>query len=137
MFGLRRFIRSRRSSPLLVLWIAYSLAIQTIMASVGLGMSAFAAPGSDDGLVNCGHASPGTPSPAGDQQNPARTPACPFCFVAAQSAGYVPLAAEAPALPPYAGLPNIAPPDRIGDTGFIPQVRRTVGAPRAPPTFSV
>lgn len=136
MFGLRQFVRSRRSSRLLVLWIAYSLAIQAIIASVGLGMSAFAAT-RPDGFVICGHASAGTPAPGGDPQNSGRMPPCPFCFVAVQSAGYVPLVAEAPALPIYAGLPIAPVLDGFGTAAFVPRLRHTVGAPRAPPTFSV
>lgn len=136
MFGLRQFIRSRRSSRLLALWIAYSLGIQAVMASVGLGMSAFAAPGPDD-FVICSHASAGAPAPAGDRQTPSPGRPCPFCFVAAQSAGCIPLAAEAPAFPRRGGLPVASVSDRIGEGSFVPRFPRMVGAPRAPPTFSV
>jgi hypothetical protein len=134
MFRLRQFARSRSSSRVLALWIAYSLAIQALMANVGLGMSAFAAPG-QDGVVICSHASAGTPP--GDQQNHRSAPVCPFCFVAAQSAGYIPLVADVPALPLRGGLPIALVSDRIADAGFVPQFRRMVGAPRAPPAFSV
>jgi hypothetical protein len=134
MFRLRQFIRSRRSSRVLALWIAYSLAIQALMASVGLGMSAFAAP-APDVVVICSHGSAKTP--ADNRQNPCSAPFCPFCFVAAQSAGYLPLVAEAPAFPLYAGRPIALVTDRIGDPGFVPQFRRMVGAPRAPPAFAV
>jgi hypothetical protein len=134
MIGLRRFIRSRLCSRLFALWIAYSLAIQALMAGVGVGMSAFAAPGPDVAIV-CSHASAGTP--AGDRQNRDSAPLCPFCFVAAQSARYIPLVAEAPALPRHGGLPIAVVSDRVGDAGFVPQFRRTVGAPRAPPAFSI
>jgi hypothetical protein len=136
MFGLRPFIRSGRCSRLLALWIAYSLGIQAIMASVGLGMSAFAAPG-PGGFDICVHASAGTSPPAEDRQNPGPAPSCPFCFVAAQSAGYVPLVANAPAFPLYVGQPMATVLDRIGETAFVPHFRRMVGAPRAPPAFSV
>ncbi len=134
MFWLRRSIRSKRSSRLLALWIAYSLAIQALMASVGLGMSALAAPGPDVTVI-CGHASAGTP--ASDRQNPDSTPFCPFCFVAAQSAGYIPLVAAAPTFPLYAGEPIAPVADRISDVEFVPQFRRMAGTPRAPPAFSV
>src|SRR5215472_7012011 len=100
MFGLRQFIRSGRSSRLLALWIAYSLAIQALMASVGLGMSAFAAPGPDDFLL-CSHASGSGPVSRGDHQNRKPSPACPFCFVATRSAGDIPLMSAAPAFPVY------------------------------------
>ncbi len=106
------------------------------MASVGLGMFADATPGPDS-FVICSHASAATPAPAGDRQNPRPGPCCPFCFVAAQSAGFIALGGKAPPVPVYAGLPITPVPDRIGDAGFVPQFRRTVGTPRAPPAFSV
>jgi hypothetical protein len=134
MFGLRQFFRSRRFSRLLALWIAYSLAIQALLASVGVGMSAFAAPRPDVVFI-CSHASAATP--AAYPQNRGSAPFCPFCFVAAQNACYIPLVAEAPALPLRGGLPIASVSDRIGDAGFVPQFRRMVGAPRAPPAFSV
>ena len=136
MFGLRQFIRSRRSSRLLALWIAYSLGIQAVMANVGLGMSAFVAPGPDD-FVICSHVSPGTPAPVGDRQTPSPGRPCPFCFVAAQSAGYIPLVAEAPTFPLHASLPIASVSDRIGEGSFVAHFRRMVGAPRAPPAVSV
>jgi hypothetical protein len=136
MFGLRRFIGSRRSSRLLALGIAYSLAIQAIMASVGLGMSGFAGLG-PDGLVICSHAAAGGPAPAGDRRNPGSSPPCPFCYVAAQSAGHIALANQGPSIPIDAGLLWAPVSDRFGGKGFIPQFRRMVGAPRAPPAFSV
>jgi hypothetical protein len=51
MRGLRRFIRSRRLGGPLGLWVAYSLAIQAVMASVGLGMSVAAASGHSDFVI--------------------------------------------------------------------------------------
>ncbi|MGH6670498.1 MAG: DUF2946 family protein [Xanthobacteraceae bacterium] len=134
MFRLRQFVRSRSSGRLLALWIAYSVAIQALMASVGLGMSAFAADGSV-GFAICSHAA-GLPTPSG-HQNPKPSRHCPFCFVASQSAGYIPLVAEAPPLPVYAGRPIAPVMDRIGDKGHVAQFRRMTGAPRAPPVFSV
>ena len=44
MLGMRKFIRRRRASALLAIYVAYTLAIEAVMASVGLGMSAIAAP---------------------------------------------------------------------------------------------
>jgi hypothetical protein len=133
MFRLRQFIRSRSSSRVLALWIAYSLAIQALMASVGLGMSAY--PASAQGIVICGYASAG--SPAGDPQNRGSMPTCPFCFVAAQSAGYIPLVADVPALPLHGRLPIALVPDHIAGAGVVLEFRRMVGVPRAPPAFSV
>ena len=104
MKGLRQLIRSRRSSGRLALWLAYSLAIQALMASVGLGMSAFAAPDQSRlcPLQLCVRSDRDRAGP-GDPQKPG-PPQCPFCFVAAQSAGHVASTGEAPAFPAYAGL---------------------------------
>jgi len=132
MLGLRQFMRSRRSGALLAICVAYSLAIQALMASVGLGMSAFAAT-DDAGFVICTH----VPSPAGDPEKPSPIPQCPFCFIAAQTSGHLALAGEAPALPAYAPVQFAAIPDRISETAFVPQLRRTAGDPRAPPSLSV
>jgi hypothetical protein len=104
------------------------------MASVGLGMSALAANGSD-GFAICSHAS--AAAPGSDRQNPNPTlPVCPFCYVAAQCAGHNALVDQALALPAYTDLPITRVADRIRNDRFVPQFRRTVGAPRAPPTFS-
>ncbi len=120
--------------------VAYSLAIQALMMSVGLGMSAAAAPG-DAGFFICGLAAgPGAhaPVPRGDRQNPAPRPECPFCFVAAQSAGHIATMHDGPAVPGYVGIPIPAVLlDHVAAGLFIPQFRRMVGDPRAPPSVSV
>jgi hypothetical protein len=108
------------------------------MASVGFGMSAAAVP--DQGFVLCGFASnqaPNIPAQNGDRQKPSPAPQCPFCFVAAQSAGHVATVGEAPAFPAYAGLLSSAILDTIGDGTFVFQFRHSHGKPRAPPAFSV
>jgi hypothetical protein len=136
MRGLRHFIRARSSGRLLAVWLAYSLAAQALMMSVGLGMSAFAAPG-PSGLVICSFAAH-LPATTGDSQIPAPRPLCPFCFIAAQCAGHSAAAAEAPALPGYAAVAlagTIA--GRPGTDSFVPQFSRKAGDPRAPPPFSV
>jgi len=120
---------------LLALAIAYSLAIQALMASVGLGMSAFAAD-APAGLAICAHADAGPRTPAGDRVSKP-PPKCPFCFVASQSAGYIPLVAEAPPLPAYAGRLLAPVSERIADRGHVFPFRRMAGSPRAPPRFSV
>ena len=66
-----------------------------------------------------------------DRQTPA--PQCPFCFVAAQSAGHVATAGEAPAFPAYAGLLVATISQPLGDGTFVPQFRHRHGEPRAPP----
>jgi hypothetical protein len=135
MFGLRQFIRSRWSSRFLALLIAYSLAIQALMASVGFGMSALAAPGPDS-FVICSHASGGRPASADDRHKRNPPLPCPFCFVAAQSAGHFPLLSGTPAFPVYAGFLGAPVAHRVGEESFVPQFRRMVGTPRAPPAFS-
>jgi len=136
MSGLRQFVRSGWSSRFLALWIAYSLAIQAVMASAGLGMSAFAAPGPDD-IVISSHDSGSGAASTGDPRNRNSSPPCPFCFVATQSVGHVPLLSAAPLFPVHAELAATAVSDRIGDERFVPKFRRMVGTPRAPPAFSV
>ena len=119
--------------------VAYLLAIQGLMASVGLGMSPNAAR-DRSGLVLCSSAANQTanaPAQKDDRQNPSPIPRCPFCFVAAQSAGYVATTGEVPSFPAYAGLPIVAVSHLLVDGTFVPQVRHRHGAPRAPPAFSV
>lgn len=118
----------------MALTVAYSLAIQAMMASIGFGMSAGAA--SDQlGFVLCSYASHQSAPAPGDRQAP--TPPCPFCFVAAQSAGHVATAGEAPAFPAYAGSLIAALSQPLGDGTLVRQFRHRQGEPRAPPGHSV
>jgi hypothetical protein len=138
MFGLRQFMRSRRSSRLLVFWIAYSLAIQTIMVSVGLGMTT----GGQNraGPVLCSfavHKAASALAPDGNRRNSSPAAQCPFCFIAAQSAGHVATAGDAPAFPAYAGVLIATISEPLGERIFAPQFRHKHGQPRAPPAFSV
>jgi hypothetical protein len=108
-----------------------------MMTSVGLGMSAGA---SSDGFVLCSLASHQTanePARDGDRRKPSPGPQCPFCFVAAQSAGHTATMDEAPAFPAYAGLLSAAILDPIGTGAFVFRLHHRSGAPRAPPAFSV
>jgi hypothetical protein len=130
---LRHFVRTQWRGGVLAVYVAYSLAVQGLMASVGLGMAAGAAPGPED-FVLCGAASH-QGEPARDPQAPA--PHCPFCFVAAQSAGLVATAGVTPAFPAYASLSIGAVSPRRGDGTSLLQVRYTHGEPRAPPGVSV
>ncbi len=121
------------------LCVAYSLAIQALMASVGLGMSAAAASGHAD-FVICNFAAGLNARAMGDGggQKPAPQPQCPFCFVAAQSDGNVATTGDAPAFPAYAGVQMVdALSGHIGDGKSVPQFRRTAGDPRAPPLLSL
>lgn len=132
MLWLRKLVRKRRIGALLAIWVAYALAIQTVMASVGFGMSAFPA-AEPAGFVICSH----TVTPASNPQKPNPTPQCPFCFVAAQCAGLIALPGKALALVAYSGVQIAAVPDRVRDTPFVHQFRHTIGVPRAPPCLSV
>ena len=118
--------------------VVYSLAIQALMASVGLGMSAGVAPG-QAGFVLCSFASDqsaNAPARDRDRRKPS-SPQCPFCFVAAQSAGHVASTGEAPAFPAYAGMLIATISDPIGEGALVPHCRHRHGEPRAPPAFSV
>jgi hypothetical protein len=132
MFDLRHLRRLRRLGRLLAICVAYALAIQAVVASVGTGMSAFAGPSA----VICGTIASPAPGGAGDHRTPNPAPTCPFCFVAAQTAGHVALTGAAPAVPTYAGLVVAAVPDAIGHDVFVPVFRRAAGDPRAPPALS-
>lgn len=138
MKGLRQLIKSRPSGRLAAICLAYALAVQATMASVGLGMSVGAAP-HQAGLVFCGLTSDQTvtaPTDPGDPRRPGSGPQCPFCFIAAQSAGHVATTGEGPAIPAYAGLLIAAISTPVGDGTFVLQFRHGHGEPRAPPAFS-
>jgi hypothetical protein len=124
----------------LAVCVAYSLAIQAMMASVGLGMSADAW-ADRGGFVLCSffasHQTPHEPTRDGGRQKPSPAPQCPFCFVAAQSGGHIATIGEAPAFPAYAGLLNAAILDPIGAEAFVFQLHHSNSEPRAPPAFSV
>lgn len=134
MQRLRQFVRTRSRGGFLAVYLAYALAIQAMMASVGLGMSAGVTPNLA-GFVICSVVSHRTAPGPDDRQTPA--PQCPFCFVAAQSAGHAATAGDAPAFPAYAGklIATILYPP--GDGTFVPHSRHRLGEARAPPTVSV
>jgi hypothetical protein len=132
---MRQFRPHRLSSGVLAVCIAYALAIQALTASIGLGMSAFALPGRT-GLVICSLTTL-TQAPDRDRQKPGPAPQCPFCFVAAQSAGHIAVAGEATALPAYAVLSVASILDPVRDAIFVSHLDRTTGQPRAPPILSV
>ena len=138
MFGLLQFIGSRRLGAVVAICVAYSLAIQAIMASVGLSMSVGVADRAE--FVLCGLSSnrPADP-PAGndDRQKPGPAPQCPFCVVAAETFGHVVIVGEPSAFPAYTGLLSAAISDPVDDRAFVSQFRHSVGEPRAPPTLSV
>jgi hypothetical protein len=121
----------------LAVYVAYSLAVQAMMASVGFGMSAGAAPERANKILCSFNQTADVPARDGDRQKPSPAPQCPFCFVAAQSAGHVAAVGTAPASPAYIGLLIAAFSDPIGDGAFVSPVRHRHGEPRAPPAFSV
>jgi hypothetical protein len=121
---------------LLALCVAYSLVIQAMMASLGLGMSAGAAPDLV-GFVLCSFAFHWTTPAPGDGQTPTPAPPCPFCFVAAQTANHVAAGSKTQTLPDYANVLIAAMSRPLGDGTFVPQFHHSHGEPRAPPAFSV
>jgi hypothetical protein len=133
MFDLGQLRRFRRTARFLGVCLAYALAVQAVVASIGSGMSAFAAPG-QSGFVVCGKVS--APGPAGDRHPPSPVPQGPFCFVAAQTAGHFALAGAAPVAPVYTALAFASVEVPFGRVAFVPPFRRTLGDPRAPPAFS-
>jgi hypothetical protein len=137
MKQLRQLIRPRRPGAVIALCLAYLLAIQGLMASVGLGMAMV--PG-QAGFIICGSvpvADVQTPASGDQKQSPKSIPECPFCFIASQSASHIAMAGDAPALPPYAGNLVAAIVDGTDNDAIILKFRRTGGEARAPPSFSV
>jgi hypothetical protein len=117
--------------------MAYLLAIQGLMASVGLGMSTLAG---QTGFIICGSvpaADVRTPASGHQDQSPKSVPQCPFCLIASQSAGHIAMTGDAPALPPYAGNLIAAIVGGTDSDAIILQFRHTGGEARAPPSFSV
>jgi hypothetical protein len=116
--------------------VAYSLAVQAVVASVGLGMSAAAA--SD--FILCSFVSDqtaGAPVRDDDRQKPSPMPRCPFCVIATQTAGDLAIAREVPTFPTYASLLIGAISQPIGDGTFVSESHHRNGEARAPPAFSV
>ena len=137
MRRLRQFIRLRSRGGFLAVFVAYALAVQVMMASVGLGMSAGASP---DGFVLCSftsHQTANEPARDNGRHKPTPAPQCPFCFVAAQSAGHIAAIGEVPSFPPYAALLSNTILNPLGAGTAVFQLRHSHGEPRAPPAFSV
>jgi hypothetical protein len=140
MAGLRRLIRARWWGRLLAVALAYLLAIEALIASVGIGMSAVAAPGQPQFAICSSVADHGIARPS-DSDNPNRSgheTHCPFCFLAAQSAVHLATVFDGFASPAYAEL-RVAGPRYGNYDGRLPAhtLYRTTGDPRGPPDFSV
>lgn len=133
----RRFIDTRRSSIALALYLSYALAIQAVLGSVGLGMSAGF--GSTEFSI-CNHVLGGderSPATGGDGQNQNSVPACPFCFLAAQWTATAATTADAPVLPAYPRWFIVAIPSWIDAAAHLPEDRHSSSEARAPPQFSI
>jgi len=132
--------RSRGRRRIIAGVLAYLLALQGLIASVGLGMSAASA-ADGIGFVLCSpvtDARPAAPLDSGSQDRSDHRPQCPFCFVAAQSAGFLATPGDATIVP--ADVAREVSALRYGTTGgriIASSLRRSNGHPRAPPSFSV
>jgi hypothetical protein len=136
----RQANRSRRRRRIMAMLLVYALALQGLIAGIGLGMSAASAADHID-LVLCSPLTDAViaalPSGGGQDKNDHR-PQCPFCFVAAQSAGFVTTPGDA-AVVPVGAVRNVSR-LRYGIAGrriVASSLRRSNGNPRAPPRFSV
>jgi hypothetical protein len=136
MLGMRTLLRTRRSGCLLLAGIACVLAVQALLASVGLGMSTTSSFGQPVFEI-CGAAatdSLGVPEP----NKPRHQPQCPFCFIAAQSAAHPAMVPHAKAFPAFSVCDVAAPPFSDPSHHAVPgRLQRTTGDPRGPPSFSV
>jgi Protein of unknown function (DUF2946) len=140
MAGLRKLIWSRWSGRLLAVCLAYLLAVEALVASIGMGMSAAAAPGQPEFSICSSYADddPVAP-PADNERNKSdHRSQCPFCFVAAQNAVHMATIGDGVDSPPYAELQVT----RLHNSNYnggipLPAFYRTTGDPRGPPQFSV
>jgi len=138
MVGMRKF-GNRWAGRIFAVLLAYLLAAEGLVASVGFGMSAELATQpqfsicnsiTDYGVV--------TPPSNTDPNRSGHQSRCPFCFVAAQSAGHLITIGDPPASLAFAEL-------RITGSYYgkynseisLPGLLRTTGDPRGPPQFSV
>jgi hypothetical protein len=140
MAGLRTLIRVRWSGRLLAVALAYLLAIEAVIASVGMGMSAVAAPGQPEFAICSSVADHGLagPSDSGNRNRSGHQSHCPFCFLAVQSAVHLATVFDGFTSPAYAELRVTGPRYGNYDGRFPPHTfYRTTGDPRGPPDFSV
>jgi hypothetical protein len=140
MAGLRRLIRARWWGRFLAVGLTYLLASEALIASIGMGMSAVAAPGQPEVAICSSVTGHGfaKPSDSGNRNGSGHQPQCPFCFLAAQSAVHLATISGGLASPAYAELQAIR--FRYGnyDGGFPTRtLYRTTGDPRGPPHTSV
>jgi len=140
MAGIRRLIRARWSGRLLAVALAYLLATEALIASIGMGMSAVAAPGRPEFAICSSVAEHSLVAPLDnrDRGKSGNQSQCPFCFLAAQSGIHLATIGDGLASPAYATVQVVG--FRYGNyDGRIPAptLYRTTGDPRGPPHFSV
>jgi hypothetical protein len=133
-------MRARCSGRILAIGLAYLLAMEALIASVGMGMSAVATAGQHEFVICSSIGDHGFVAPSRiDHQNKSDCqPQCPFCFVAAQNAVHLASIGDGLTSPAYAEL-------QIKDLHYgdynggirVPVFYRTTGDPRGPPQFSV
>jgi len=140
MLGMRTLIRNRWLGGLLVFCPVILLATYALVASLGTGMSAASAFAMFAGDICSVKASDAATAPTRDDDR-GRTghqSQCPLCFIAAQAAGLPAMVPGSGALPAFQ-TGQIAVLDYA--EGYRGQVRRlprrTTGAPRGPPSYSV
>jgi len=139
MVGLRGLIRARWSGRLLAVGLAYLLATEALIASVGMGMSGVAAPGQLEFAICSSVAaySHVAPPDGSDRNKSGHQSQCPFCFLAGQSAVHLATIGDGIASPAYAELRVTALRYRTFSGLPAPIFYRTTGDPRGPPQFSV
>jgi hypothetical protein len=138
--GMLTLMRTRWSGGLLAACLTCLLAIQALVASVGLGMSAASPFGHPvfDICSAAGTESVAAPAGDNDRNQPRRQPQCPFCFIAAQSASHPAMVPHAKAFPPFAVRDVAAPPFCDPSHHVVPgRLYRPTGDARGPPSFSV
>ncbi|MGO9006900.1 MAG: DUF2946 family protein [Beijerinckiaceae bacterium] len=129
----------RWAGGLLATGIACLLFVQALMTSVGLGMAAEAS-GPGDALIVCSASDPSPKALAtnDDRRKPSQSSHCPFCYIAAQSAGQIATIGHTPFFPAHVAFEsadvNYA---RFIDQIFVLPLRRRISDPRAPPKLPV
>lgn len=119
------------------LGLAFLLFVQAVVASIGFGMEAARG---GEGFAICSAISAGPKaSPSNEGKQPSQhSPHCPFCYVAAQSAGQIATLGRAQAQLAYVVFDSgDAIYGRFIDRIFSLPLRRRANDPRGPPNISV
>lgn len=140
MQRLRPLIFATAPGRFLALTLAYALAFQALVSSVGIGMSGGSTSG-PAGFILCHDQhddSAAPPTRPADRQQPSPGQNCPFCLMAAQNSatpGAMPDLATAPVY--VASLIARMPDNRFVAQSLPPVSRHSPAIPRAPPSISV